>query len=252
MDVVTVGQRNPRRRGSTVRRPLLVEVMGPAASGKTTLTRSLCTRHEGIRAGMGIGKLGHVGPSSRMLGGLLPTWAKHHRDDRWLDRREMRSIARLETWSRTLDRGRAPDAYAIVFDHGPLYRLARLREFGPSLTRSESFRAWWLEAHRTWLESLDVVVWLDAPDEVLLDRIDRRGHWYLSAERDAGARRDFLARYRRALEGVLDPDSPSPAILRFRSDRQPIEEIADATLTALAALAASAAPASDVERKATR
>lgn len=236
MDIVTVEQHNLSRAASVARRPMLVEVMGPAASGKTTLTRWLSAQNPRIRAGMGIGKLGHVGPAARTIGGLVPTWARHRRDDRWLDRREMRSIARLETWSRALDRGKTPDADAIVFDHGPLYRLARLREFGPSLTRSASFRDWWRRSHRYWIDALDVVVWLEAPDEVLLERVDRRGHWYLSTEPDAGVKQEFLARYRRAFEEVLEPaGASSPSILRVRSDRHTTEQIAEQVLATLAA-----------------
>ena len=247
MDVVTVEQRNPARTASSAGRPSLVEVLGPAASGKTTLARWLGAHHPGIRAGMGIGKLGHV-PSARTIGALAPLWVRHHRHDRWLDRREMRSIARLETWQRALERGRVSDADVIVFDHGPLYRLARLRGFGPSLTRSEPFREWWQRTHRYWIEALDLVVWLEAPDDVLLDRVDRRGHWYLSAEPDAEAKREFLAGYRRAFEHVLDPaESPgtaetAPSVLRIRSDRHTTEQIAEQVLAALAATPEQEAP----------
>jgi len=246
VDVVTVEQSNPAR-ASSVGRPSLVEVLGPAASGKTTLARWLGAHHPGIRAGMGIGKLGHLS-SIGTIGALVPLWVRHHRRDRWLDRREMRSIARLETWQRALDRGQAPPADAIVFDHGPLYRLARLRAFGPSLTRSEPFRDWWQQAYRYWIEALDLVVWLEAPDDVLLDRVDRRGHWYLSAEPDVEARREFLASYRRAFERVLDPSDPAgtartaPAVLRIRSDRLTTEKIAEQVLAALAAAPEQEAP----------
>lgn len=209
--------------------------MGLAGSGKTTLTRGLCARDAGVRAGMGIGKLGHLVPSVRSLGRLAPTWALHHRDDRWLDRREMRSIARLETWVRTLERGGAPAAETIVFDHGPLYRLARLDEFGPSVTGDPAFRRWWTGMHRYWLGALDLVVRLEAPDDVLLDRVDRRGHWYLSEEQEAAARLEFLDRYRRAFDRVLQPAGDAPAIVSCRSDRGTSEQLVERVSAAIAA-----------------
>ena len=102
--------------------PLLVEIMGPAAAGKTTLVQTLCAEDAGIRAGLGLRKAAYVGPLFRKLVVFLPVWALHYRRDRWLDRREMRSIARLETWSRALERPITHTDVA-VFDHGPLYRL---------------------------------------------------------------------------------------------------------------------------------
>jgi AAA domain len=237
VDIVTVVGRSPRRDEPAARGALLVEVIGPAASGKTTLMRSLCESRQGVRAGMGLGKLAHVRSSLRTFGMLVPLWARLHRDDRWLDRREMRSIARLETWSWALAHGHVPAAEAIVLDHGPLYRLARLRAFGPSLTTSEPFLAWWRRAHRFWIDSLDLVVLLDAPDPVLLERVDRRGHWYLSAETDAAAKADFLDRYRRAFEDVLEPASSSTSLLRFRTDDRTTEEIAGEVVATIASSA---------------
>ena len=159
----------------------------------------------------------YVLPSLRRLAAFLPFWILHHRRDRWLNRREMRSIARLETWSRALQAEPAPPPGAVaIFDHGPLYRLARLQEFGPALAQSDPFQRWWNGSWQRWFAALDVVVVLEAPDAVLLQRIDERGHWFLGADHPREEKQEFLARYRLALSRILQGSGHVPTILRFR------------------------------------
>lgn len=230
------GSRTPPRR-----RPLLVEIIGPAAAGKTTLARALCAGGNGIHPGMRIGKLRHVGPSASVIGPLFVTWLRTHRDDRWLDRREMRWIARLETWTRAVERGRAGDG-AIVLDHGPLFRLASLREFGPSITQTDSFGMRWREELEFWLDALTMVVSLDAPDHVLLRRVEHRGHWFLSGDHTDDAKREFLDRYRRAFDDVLASAPASLPIRRFGTDGYPTAEIAEAVLAAMMSVPSNRTP----------
>ena len=221
--------------------PLLVEIMGPAAAGKTTLVQTLCAEDAGIRAGLGLRKAAYVGPLFRRLVVFLPVWALHYRRDRWLDRREMRSIARLETWSRALERPITHTDVA-VFDHGPLYRLARLREFGPALIQSRSFDRWWRRSSAHWLEALDMVVLLEASDEALLHRVDQRGHWFLSGDHSEREKQAFLARYRRSFAGILQDVDARPTILRFRSDESPVDAIASEVLEAIASMRSASDP----------
>jgi predicted ATPase len=231
--VTTVGQRSEPGREAVGRR-LVVEIMGPAAAGKTTLMRALCSNDQRIRAGLEVSKAEHVRPALRRLGVFFPVWALHHRRDRWLDRREMRSIARLETWSRALDERATTSGSVAVFDHGPLYKLAKLREFGPALIDNERFDRWWRGSLLRWLEAVDIVVMLEAPDEVLMQRVDERGHWFLSGNHPQEEKVEFLARYRRAFAGILEGDTP--IVLRFRTDVMPVGAIASEVLSAIGSL----------------
>lgn len=213
---------------------ILIEIMGPAGAGKTTLLRALCSQDERISAGLALRKTRYVRPFLRRVGGLLPIWILSHGRDRWLDRREMRSITRLETWCGALEKEPAqPGGAVAIFDHGPLYRLARLREFGPKLTRSEPFQRWWRGSWHWWFDALDVVVMLEAPDAVLLQRIDERGHWFLGGDHPSEDKEEFLARYRRALSQILEAPGPAPRVLRFRTDEISVSKIAAEVLTVI-------------------
>jgi hypothetical protein len=83
---------------------------------------------------------------------------------------------------------------------------------------------------------LDIVVALDAPDEALLQRVDRRGHWWLSQDRPTEEKRDFYARYRRSFQDALaTPVARPPSIVRLRSDGGSPDWLADELLAVLAA-----------------
>jgi hypothetical protein len=214
-------------------RPALIEIMGPAGAGKTSLVRALRDAEPGLRAGLGVPRRRWFPALLRRLTPIFVLWLVRYRRDRWFTWNEMKSIAFLDAWLSVVER---PGAIRgpTVFDHGPVYRLARIREFGPMVARSDRFERWRVAALRRWLDALDVVVSLDAPDDVLLARVDRRGHWWLNADRPLADKHAFYARYRQAFETVLETAVPrSPHVLAIRSDEATPEEIARRVLSAI-------------------
>ena len=98
-----------------------------------------------------------------------------------------------------------------MLDHGPVYRLASLSAFGPPMAGTRPFGRWWTGLARDWGRLLDVVVYLDAPDAVLLRRIEARArsHRIRGSGEDHAA--EFLARYRGAYRLALDAVTASGA-----------------------------------------
>jgi hypothetical protein len=238
-----------RRTRTSGARPLVVEIMGPAAAGKTTLIRTLCTDGDEIRSGIDVASIRSAGVFTAKAASFLPVWLLRRPRGRWFTWREVKSLAFLDLWYREVERGRPSGVVATLLDHGPLYRLTALREFGPEMARSERFERWWVAAFDRWKSTVDIVVWLDAPDELLLERVERRGHWYLSADRSIEEKHEFLGRYRSALKGMLEGFAEDgPTILRFETGRTSAREVADRVLEALAARRPEAPDSSDVRR----
>jgi thymidylate kinase len=94
---------------------------------------------------------------------------------------------------------------------------------------------------RQWAGTLDLVIWLEAPDAVLLERIRVRPHPHAIREQPEREAYAFLARYRRAYDEILEAltGSGQLAILRFDTTGAPPDAIADAVLGALRARARS-------------
>ena len=88
----------------------------------------------------------------------------------------------------------------VVFDQGPLFRLARM-----CLLRRTR---WWTEAIRRWSGALHLVVWLDAPEELLLERVRTRSkpHRMKSVSHERGLRllAEQRAQYREILGALRD------------------------------------------------
>lgn len=218
-----------------------MELLGPAGSGKTTLVEALRSRGLSFRDGVRPCDLACAPLAARALLRLPPGYALRALGEGraagawWTPRDTLRSMVYLEHWMRR--RGDAPlaDGGAELFDHGPLFRLGTLWAWGPP--RTARFVAWWEARRRAWQRRLSLVVWLDAPDRVLVDRIRRRDRPHPCREMsDAGAR-GWLEAYRAALRQSLAPvDAASaPEVVEFDTAALGAEAIATALAPRLGA-----------------
>jgi hypothetical protein len=175
----------------------VVELAGPAGAGKTTLADTLRQQDERIVVGLPVSRLGILAG----LGGAAATLARARMaaPGRWWTRGELRSVAYLRAWQGPA----ASRDETVLLDHGPAFRLAYLLD-GPPMAHTASFQSWWTRTGVSWGRLLHAVILLDAPDDVLLRRIDERdrGHRIRGVGRGDGAA--FLARYRAAYDAVLD------------------------------------------------
>lgn len=213
-----------------------MEIVGPAGAGKTTLMRVLCEQNKQIRNGVSPPKINRLPFFVDNTVLLLPTYLRHYRHSRWFTWKEMRSMINLRLWHQVL-------AYQLnnrhlettLFDHGPIFRLAHLHAFGPEVTQSPVFEQWWNTLLGQWINTLDVVIWLDAPNETLLERVHGRGHGYLSKELSASEGYAFLDRYRKIYQQILAKFAMNQklTLLHFKTDRKSPEQIADEIRVAL-------------------
>lgn len=213
--------------------PPLLELVGVAGAGKTTLLRELSKRDPSLLTEVRVTSLDRlallIGHSVR----LLPTYLRHTPRGRWLSWEELRAMGYLQGWRRTL---LAPARAPLVFDHGPIFRLVQLREFGPPLVGSGAFVAWWEAQRRAWSRAIQLVVWLDAPDAVLLPRITGRDQRHVVKHMPVGNAVEFLATYRRGYERLLSEMAAEAQFRRiaFDTSRVAPETIAGQVLDAVA------------------
>jgi hypothetical protein len=214
------------------RPPRALELVGPAGSGKTTLYRALAARCPDVAPGVPFGRLGHLRHGLPQAAKLLPAWLAA--GGRFFDEKELRSLGYVTGWAAGLERGAAAGGLA-VFDHGPLFRIARLRAFGPPLAESPAFARWSAAAVRRWARLLDAVVWLDAPDALLARRIDGRDERHRMKGGEVAETGRFLARYRAAYEALLAElrAAGGPEPIRVDTSREAPEAIAARLLARL-------------------
>jgi deoxyadenosine/deoxycytidine kinase len=211
----------------------VIEIVGPAGAGKSTLSKALCRRDQRIAPGVHLSKPGFVPFFIRNTLLFLPLYLRRYRRTRWFDWKETRSMVYLKAWLPLLKRHTSHHTLTLL-DDGAIFRLVRLREFGPEITRSQLFESWWNEVFDEWVAALNLVIWLDAPYEVLTQRIDARHRWHRMKGKSHYEMYEFLARYCAAYEKVLaNLTANGAALLRFDTHRESPDQIAEKVLPAL-------------------
>jgi shikimate kinase len=213
-----------------------VELVGPAGAGKTTLSQALSRRSKRIVMG--------AYPYVRRVGDmpffvkngllLVSTFLRLYQDNsRWLTRREIAWMMILMGWHHLLGQGVSSESTVIILDQGPVYFLAELHGFGPESLKSQNAERWWKNMYNQWAATLDMVVWLDTSDIVLMERIRTRGSWHLVKAKPAPVVFEFLARWRAAYEqviSVLTANSGGPKVVSFDTAQESVDEIVNQIL----------------------
>jgi deoxyadenosine/deoxycytidine kinase len=213
--------------------PRVVEIIGPAGAGKTTLGRMLNNYQDKICLSdfPNVRKIGDAPFFIRYGLGLVPTLHRiYQRSSRQLRRREFAWMSILMGWSSVLQKDAKHCSKVIILDQGPVYLMAEMREFGPEYLRDQKADKLWQSLYYRWANTLDVIVWLDASDANLLERIRTRDQEHVVKNELASTVFEFLARYRRTYKEIismLEANTSGLRVLRFDTGRQQPKEIAD-------------------------
>lgn len=217
------------------KQPFVVEILGPAGSGKTTILNALGQRDRNIHPDFPLSRTAKIPYLISNTFALLPIYLRQYWNTRWFDRREIRSMVYLKAGLNVLGQQASNNGRVTVLDHGPIYRLAFLREFGPEITNSPSYKRWWESMFKEWVTILDMVIWLDAPNDVLWKRIRTRDRWHMVKNKCEGEAFEFLTRYRASFEQTIAESQMISQIklLRFDTYQESVELISEKILAAL-------------------
>jgi hypothetical protein len=209
----------------------VVEITGPAGAGKTTLYQALDRYTEFIR----LGNFPDVRNASDapffILNGmrLIPSLVPLYRfNSRQLTRREFAWMTILYGWPALLGRESNDGAKAIILDQGPIYLLAEMQLYGPDYLLQRAAKELWQNLYDRWSSTLNRVVWLDADNDILLDRIRNRRQEHIVKREAAAVIYQFLDRYRAAYEflfSMLTAKKHELRILRFDTGRQQPQDL---------------------------
>jgi hypothetical protein len=219
--------------------PRVVEVVGAAGVGKTTLCQALNCYNEHIRLNNfpDVRKLADAPFFVRNALQLAPPLLRLYQyNSRQLSRREFAWMLILNGWPMVLHKEVKNNNTVIILDQGPVYLLAEMSEFGPPYLKSQNAQKLWRKYYCRWAAILDMIVWLDAADMDLLERIRTRDQEHIVKDAPAPSVFKFLARYRTAYErviAILTANAAGPRILRFDTSRERPDEIVSRLLVEL-------------------
>lgn len=180
--------------------PLVVELAGPAGSGKSTVVSVISARHP-VRLGVTACDRACILPAVRLALLLPPGFLLTEIRRGELPPVTLRSMIYVERWLKQVSATRGGEISAVLYDHGPFFRLATIEAFGPP--RSARLDAWWRSMREAWSTAIDLVVWLDADDPVLLERIRDRAREHPARQMGDAEAVAWIRRYRRGFESAL-------------------------------------------------
>jgi shikimate kinase len=218
-------------------RPLrMVELVGPAGAGKTTLSRALSQYSPKIVVGADIElrKKEQIPAFVRNAPFLVPVLLRRCQSSRPFTWDEIKAMVYLKGWHRVFRQQVINSGSLVVLDHGPVFKLATLQAFGPERLRTQAVQTWWNDMVKQWALTLDMVIWLDAPDAILEQRINARSQRHLVKGKSEPEVVQFLARYRASYEQTLTKlrSDEGPALLKFDTSQTSMEEITQKVLAA--------------------
>jgi hypothetical protein len=213
--------------------PLVVELVGPAGAGKSSLARRI--------GELGAARQLAIWGLPRLLllrhGALaLPTGialGRHAGAGGWP---EIQHMIRVNALHELLADGRTGGDGVVVLDEGPVFALSWLRVFGRDrVVRSPRFQRWRRDAIGRWARLMRVVVLIDAPDAVLAQRIDARPKAHVLKGKGPQEVSTFTAGFRAAFDEVVDglAAEGSPVLLRLGSDGATVDALAAQVLRTL-------------------
>lgn len=213
-----------------------VELVGPAGAGKTSVAQALVERHSECvePISLKVRRLWHISVLLSEAPLWLPAILGQYRNYGRLSWQQIKTMVYLAAGHRILRR-HAERGKITILDQGPVFKLTGLSGTEPSNIGYKRFAAWRETMLVHWSKALNLVIWLDAPDATLLDRIRTRHKWHTLKEKSDKEAEEFLFRYRRAYENTLSTlmENGGPRVLRFDTGGESLSFIIDKVSAAL-------------------
>jgi len=181
-------------------RAVIVELVGPAGAGKSSLAQGVSAVDATVRAGLTLWGLPRTQLFESALA-LVPTVLRAGMGSSRLRWGELAQMVRLGALRRVVG-SEARKHRVIILDEGPVFALSWLDVF--FARNGERVPAAWRErVVAEWATLLDVVVFIDASDLTLANRIRSRPKPHMVKDRSDSEIFGFSAGFRRAFERAI-------------------------------------------------
>jgi hypothetical protein len=200
-----------------------VELVGPAGAGKTTLAHGVSAVDSTVRSGLSLWGL----PRRRLMQSaiaLLPTILGAGINRSPLSAGEIAQMVRLGALRRVVE-SEAVRHRVILLDEGPVFALSWLDVFF-SRNGDHVPASWRRRVISEWATLLDVVVFIDASDLTLANRIREREKPHMVKNLPDAEIFGFAAGFRRAFERAIGELSQAGHVVvdTLSTESDPVDE----------------------------
>jgi thymidylate kinase len=111
-----------------------------------------------------------------------------------------------------------------------------LFEFGPESLRNPEIKGYWGKIKEKWIHTLDMLIWLDTSDEILINRIRSRPDKHLMKNKTDQEIKEFLAKYRRAYERLINTfmkNNPEIRVFQMDTGKNSVDDLIRCVLSIL-------------------
>ncbi len=210
-------------------RPRIIELVGVAGTGKSTLKEALRNRNGLIQALHPPPKHLYLPLLQKITLEWMPLYIMGNQCNRWFTKTELRNMGYLDTWIPYICAQAQFRNLTIVLDPGSVYWLSSLQGFGPDITKHPRYQYWWEKRFEQWAAVLDVIVWLEAPEELCLQRVLARNEWHEAKTQSRSQTLEEFGIYRKLYEKMISKmTSKHPIkIFYFRTNQISTEQMVD-------------------------
>jgi hypothetical protein len=207
--------------------PPLLEIVGPAGAGKTTLAAMLCRQSDRIQPISSLKRSRYTPFYVGSAAAVAPVVAHSVWNGNWSGWQDTYWMVRLAASDSILSRELRRRSVIGLLDQGPIYTLARLMA-SPGIRRDKQLRLWWNRMLSYWAHRLHYVVWLDATADVLAGRVNARAKDHAFKGQPAEVALCLLEEHRQLYSETIELLSGYDAlrILRYNTAQDSLETIA--------------------------
>jgi thymidylate kinase len=150
--------------------------------------------------------------------------------NKFIKRRELAYLAIINGWHKLLQKKIHQSNQVLLLDQGPIFIIAYLKILGSQELFDACMNAWWEKIYNWWKQTIDLVIWLDATDEILYSRINNRLQEHLLKGQSREACLLWLTKYQSVYREIINrisDSNPNLQIVHIDSGRCSVDNIAD-------------------------